>query len=102
MSQRGAAKGDLLRYVHVREGSTPAAIPGDVVRAITATCTDPGAADRALDFAGVVMVRLGKDAGTHTLRHWTNHDPTLLRDVDPVLVEVLANTPELITGPLGV
>lgn len=100
MSQRGAATGDLLRYVYVREGSTPAVIPGDIVRAITATCTDPDVADRALEFAGIVVVRLGKDAGTHTLRHWTTHEPTLLRDVDPVLVQVLANTPELITGAL--
>ena len=101
MSQRSAATGDLLRYVYVREGSTPAVIPGDVVRAITATCSGRESVDRALDFAGVVVVRLGRDAGTNTLRHWTTHDPTLLRDVDPVLVQVLAYTPELITGPLG-
>lgn len=100
MSQRGAAAGDLLRYVYLREGSTPAVIPGDIARAITAACTDPDQAERALDFVGLVLVRLGKDAGTLALRHWTSHEPALLRDVDPVLAQVLATTPELITGAL--
>jgi hypothetical protein len=89
-----------LRYVYTREGSTPATIPGDVARGIALTCTDADAREHALDFAGLVMFRLGSDAGAHLLRHWNTHEPALLRDVDPVLVQVLANTPELITGPL--
>lgn len=95
-----ATRGEILRYVHTREGSTPATIPGDVARGIELMCTDAVARERALDFAGLVMVRLGNDAGRNVLRHWNTHEPALLRDVDPLLVQVLAATPELITGPL--
>jgi hypothetical protein len=100
MSQRAAAQGELVRYVYTREGSTPAAIPGEIARTIRETCTDAEQVERALDFAGLVVVRLGKDAGTHVLRHWTSHEPRVIRDVDPVLLQVLATTPELITGAL--
>lgn len=100
MSQDPRESGVHLRYVYIREGSTPASIPADVARGIRLICDDPEVVERALDFAGLVMVRLGNDGGTHLLRHWTTHQPSLLRNADPVLAEVLAHTPELITGPL--
>lgn len=100
MSHSGSGRDEVLRYVHTREGSSPAAIPGDVARGIALMCTDADAREHALDFAGLVMVRLGSDAGANLLRHWNTHDPALLRDVDPLLGHVLAHTPELITGPL--
>jgi len=100
MSQRTAAQGELVRYVYTREGSTPAVIPAEIARAIRATCTDAEQVERALDFAGLVVVRLGNDAGIHVLQHWTSHQPTLIRDADPLLAQVLAKTPELITGAL--
>lgn len=100
MSEDARERGVQVRYVYVREGSTPASIPADVARGIRLICDDAEVAERALDFAGLVMVRLGNDGGTHLLRHWTTHQPLLLRDFDSVLAEVLAHTPELITGPL--
>jgi len=100
MSPEASERGVHLRYVYVREGSTPANIPADVARGIRLICDDAEVAERALDFAGLVMVRRGNDGGTHLLRHWATHQPSVLRDVDPVLAQVLAHTPELITGPL--
>ncbi|HEX8696898.1 MAG TPA: hypothetical protein VF746_31050 [Longimicrobium sp.] len=89
-----------MRYVYTREGSMPAQIPADMARGVALICPDPDHAERALDFAGLVMVRLGTEGATHLLRHWTAHEPALLRDFDPVLADVLAHTPELLTGPL--
>ena len=100
MHQKTGESRQIVRYVFTREGSSPAAIAEDVASEIASTCTDPETRERALDFAGLVMVRLGMDAGTNLLRHWIEHDPALLCAVDPVLVDILANTPELITGAL--
>jgi hypothetical protein len=100
MTEAAATHSDHVRYVYTRDGSMPATVPGDVERGIMVLCPEPEDAELALDFAGLVIVRLGSDAGINLLRHWTVHEPSLLRDVDPLLVDVLASTPELITGPL--
>jgi hypothetical protein len=92
----------VVRYVFAREGSLPVVIPGDVARSIGIVCADVSAAvERSLDFAGLVLLRLGNDAGTNLLRHWAIQHPAVLRDFDSVIAEVLAETPELITGALA-
>lgn len=89
-----------VRYVFTREGSLPASIPADIAESIRLAARPTDDLERSLDLAGLVMLRLGHDGGSSLLRHWQAYDPTLLRDVDPVLVDVLAHTPELITGAL--
>lgn len=92
----------VVRYVFAREGSFPVVIPADVARSIAIVCADVReAVERSLDFAGLVLLRLGSDGGTNVLRHWAIYQPAVLRDFDPLLAEVLAQTPELITGPLA-
>jgi hypothetical protein len=91
----------IVRYVYAREGSLPVVIPAEVARSIGIVCADAAQVDRSLDFAGLVLLRLGSDGGTNVLRHWAIHQPAVLRDFDPLLAEVLAQTPELITGPLA-
>jgi hypothetical protein len=95
-----ARMSEHIRYVFTREGSMPTTIPAEVADGIIHGCGTAEDAERVLDFAGLVTLRLGRDGGTALLRHWHTHDPSLLRDVDPVLADVLARTPELITGPL--
>lgn len=89
----------VVRYVSIREGCVPASLPRDVVKQLQAVCPDQKL-DRALDLASLVLVRLGHDAGAHALRHWLAQDPALIRDADPLLLDVLAQSPELVTGPL--
>jgi hypothetical protein len=89
-----------IRYVFTRDGSLAASVPGDIADEIRRAAAGVEEADHALDFAALVTLRLGLDGGTHLLRHWHAHDPSVLLGVDPALIEVLAQTPEIITGPL--
>jgi hypothetical protein len=100
VSEHENGSGDHVRYVMIREGSVAAEIPAEVAHAIEAACEEAEERERSLDLAALVLVRLGNEGGRHLLGHWMTHDPTLLRNADPALAEVLAHTPEVLTGPL--
>lgn len=88
-------------FVETREGPTPVTIPADVSGAITSSAGEEDSVERALRLAGLVLLRVGEEAGTLLLRHWIAHDPGLLLDADPVLATTLADAPELLVGPLA-
>ena len=90
----------LVRYVSIREGCVPATLSPDLVRQLREVCPDEVRRERGLHFASLVVVRLGKDAGEHALRHWLAHEPSLVWEADPLLLDVLATSPEVVTGPL--
>jgi hypothetical protein len=86
-------------YVDTRDGPAPARIPADIAAAIAAA---PGErAEHAMEVAGLVLVRLGSEAGATLLRHLLAHAPEVLAEADPLFVETLASQPELIVGPLA-
>jgi hypothetical protein len=88
-------------YVDTREGPAFASIPPDVATALESAAAGEGELDAALELAGLVLVRLGEEAGTAMLRHWAQHDPGLLLHADPQFAEALAHEPELIVGTLS-
>ena len=92
---------DRTLYVEVREGLAFAAVPGDVAAALAAAAPDRVAAERAIEIAALVIVRLGAEAGEALLRHIVEHDPAVILDADPLFAHTLAEDPERIVGALA-
>ena len=88
-----------LVYVNTRDGLAFARIPADIAAAVAAASGEK--AERALEVAALVLVRLGAEAGAAMLRHLLAHRPEVLADADALFIETLASEPELIVGPLA-
>lgn len=88
-------------YVQTREGLAFAGIPADVVAALESAARDEAELEKALETAGLIVVRVGREGGEALLRHVTAHDPRILVDADPRFKETLAREPELIVGSLA-
>jgi hypothetical protein len=87
-------------YIDTREGPAFVSVPPEVAAALESSAAGEDELALALELAGLVTVRLGEEAGTAMLRHWVEHDPHILLDADPQLVQTLAHEPELIVGSL--
>lgn len=91
----------MYRTIYVDTAAGPA--PADVLESIAEAVEDVvsgDAAEAALNLAALTVVRLGREAGNHLLQHWMDADPTLLARADARIADTLANSPEVLTGPL--
>jgi hypothetical protein len=88
-------------YVDTRDGPAFVSLPGDVAVALEHAAGGEAELEAALRLAGLVVVRLGEEAGTAMLRHWVAHEPGILLRADPQLADALAHEPELVVGPLA-
>ncbi len=88
-------------FVDLREGPAAATIPADVAASIAELTADPAYREAVMRTAAVVLVRVGREGGEALLRHWIEHEPSVLMEADPRFMEILAYAPEAVTGPLA-